>query len=397
MSTTNVHSIVVIAWKGVTRKIFRNIVLMLAVALLAALLTFAMLFNKVVEDDIEAASKRLGADIVIVPTEAKSSAKEFILESRIKSFYMDEFVFEAISDLPDIKQATYHIYLNTLPSGCCSIDEGQVIVFDQDHDFVIGPWLETGPKRLEPGQIYVGSYVYEYLGLIDTASLFGQGVKVVGHLQQTGTGLDHGIFMQLADLHKISSAATGGYQAGKISIIFIKVKEGVSPAKVVADIRTINPTVGVMTSGDIGADVRSTLADILRVFFITILISSLLALLLAWSTFTVLANERRREVGILRAIGAHRRHIMKLFLTEAILISAIGGLVGVGLGHYLLYYLAEDFSLLTRLGALTPLTVDNILVSLAALVAGMMVCLVGAAIPVIRLANLEPLVAIKEE
>lgn len=397
MSTTNVHTIVAIAWKGVTRKIFRNIVLMLAVALLVALLTFAMLFNKVVEDDIEAASKRLGADIVIVPTEAKSSAKEFILESRIKSFYMDEFVFEAISDLPDIKQATYHIYLNTLPSGCCSIDEGQVIVFDQDQDFVIGPWLETGPKRLEPGQIYVGSYVYEYLGLIDTASLFGQGVKVVGHLQQTGTGLDHGIFMQLADLHKISSAATGDYQAGKISIIFIKVKEGISPAKVVADIRNINPTVGVMTSGDIGADVRSTLADILRVFFITILISSLLALLLAWSTFTVLANERRREVGILRAIGAHRRHIMKLFLTEAILISAIGGLVGVGLGHYLLYYLAEDFSLLTRLGALTPLTADNILVSLAALVAGMMVCLVGAAIPVIRLANLEPLVAIKEE
>ena len=396
MTPRKAHTIIAIAWKGVTRKLFRNLILMMAVALLVALLTFAMLFNKAVEEDIEAASKRLGADIVIVPSEAKGSAEEFILESKIKSFYMDKFVFDDISEIPDIKQATYHIYLNTLSSGCCSIDEGQVIVFDQDKDFVVASWLEAGPKRLEPGQVYVGSYVYEYLGLINTASLFGQGVKVVGHLQQTGTGLDHGVFMRLDDLTKISPAATGGYQSGKISIIFIKVKEGVSIAKVVADIRNVNPTVGVMTRGDIGTDVRTTLSDIIRVFSVTILISSLLALLLAWSTFTVLANERRREVGILRAIGAHQSHIMKIFLAEAMLISTMGGLAGVVMGHSLIHYLAKGFTLLSKLGAVSAVTLGNIGIGLIAMGVGIAICLIGAAIPILRLARMEPLLAIKE-
>ena len=396
MTPRNAHTIIAIAWKGVTRKLFRNLILMLAVGLLVALLTFAMLFNKAVEDDIEEASKRLGADIVIVPSEAKGNAEEFILESRIKSFYMDKFVFDDISELPDIKQATYHIYLNTLSSGCCSIDDGQVIVFDQDKDFVVAPWLETGPKRLEPGEIYVGSYVYEYLGLINTASLFGKGVKVVGHLRQTRTGLDHGVFMRLDDLNKISPEATGGYQADKISIIFIKVKDGVPTDKVVADIRTLNPTVGVMTRGDIGADVRNTLGDILRVFSITILISSLLALLLAWSTFTVLANERRREVGILRAIGAHQLHIMKIFLAEALLISTMGGAAGVVIGHSLIHYLAKDFTLLRTLGTVSTITTGNITIGLIAMAGGIAICLLGAAIPILRLARMEPLLAIKE-
>lgn len=393
----NTYPLIAFIWKSVSRKIFRNLVLILAVALLVALLVFALLFNKAVQEDLEAAGKRLGADIVIVPSEAKGLAEEFILESKIKSFFMDRSVFDTIRRLPDIKQATFHIYLNTLSSGCCSIDEGQVIVFDQDEDFVVRPWLEEGPARLAPGQVYVGSYVYEYLGLINTASLFGQGVKVVGHLEKTNTGLDRGVFMQLSDLDRISPGAAGSYQPGKISIIFIKVRDGVAASKVVNDIRAINPSVGIMTRGDIGSGVRNTLGDIVRVFSITITISSLLAVLLAWTTFTVLANERRREVGILRAIGAHRGHILQLFLGEAVLISAIGGLVGVIAGHSLLHSLADDFNLLSRLGAVTTLTLGNISIVLVAMAAGIMVCLLGAAIPVVRLANMEPPQAIKEE
>lgn len=397
MSDTNAYSISSLAWKGVIRKMFRNIVLVLAVSLLVALLVFALLFNKAVKDDIQLATKRLGADIVLVPQEAKDMAEEFILESKEKTFYMNEFVYESMADLPEIKSATYQIYLNTLDSGCCSIDEGQVIAFDPESDFVITPWLAEGPPKLGEGEVYVGSYVYGFLGLINTATLFGKGVKVVGHLQETGTGLDHGIFMRIADLNKITEEATGDYKSGNISIIFLKAKEGLDVSQVVAKLREVNPRIGIMTRGDIGADVRSTLRDIIRVFSITILIASTLAVLLAWSTFTALANERRREVGILRAIGAHRSHIMKIFLSEAMIISFIGGLLGVGIGHYLIHYLAGDFHLLTRLGAISATTLNNILISIVAMLAGVVVCLIGAAMPIIRLARMEPLLAIKEE
>ena len=399
MSAQHIDSIGEIAWKGVSRKIFRNIVLVLAVGLLVALLVFAMLFNKAVREDIDEATRKLGADIVLVPVEAKDMAEEFILESKEKTFYMDPFVYESIEDLEGIKAINYHIYLDTLESGCCSITEGQVVAFDSENDFVISPWLENYDHYpLKQGEVYVGSYVWEYLGLINTATLFGKGVKVVGHLKETGTGLDHGIFMRVKDLDKISDDVfTSTYKKGEMSIIFIKLEEGVDIDEMTSKIQSINPMVGIMTRGTIGADVRSTLKDILKVFSITILISSLLAVSLAWSTFTALANERMREVGILRAIGAKKSHIIKIFLSEAVIISGLGGVAGIFIGHILIKYLSGDFHLLTRLGAIATISMHNALISLLAMLIGVGVCLIGALIPVVRLAEMEPLSAIKED
>ncbi len=394
--TPKINSLVAVAWKSVTRKLFRNIVLVLAVAMLVSLLVFALLFNRAIQEDIKEASRKLGADIVVVPAEAVDLAEEFILESNEKTFYMDEFIFEALKELPEIEQATYHIYLNTLASGCCSIVAGQVIAIDQKSDFVIKPWLDT-KNELKAGEVYVGSYVHEYLGLIETATIFGKGIKVVGHLAETGTGLDHGIFMRKEDLDSISTEATGQRKANEISIVFLKLKEGVDPQEAMAKIRSVDPRVGLMTRGSIGKDIRATLRDIIRIFAITILIASTLSILLAWSTFTAITNERRREVGILRAIGASRRHVIKMFLTEATIISLLGGLVGVVAGHLLLNILARDFTLMSRLGNLPVTSPGSVLLSLFAIVVGAGACLIGAIVPIYRLAKEEPLLALKDE
>ncbi|MDP6506116.1 MAG: ABC transporter permease, partial [Planctomycetota bacterium] len=45
-------------------------------------------------------------------------------------------------------------------------------------------------------------------------------------------------------------------------------------------------------------------------------------------------SERTREIGIRRAVGGSRRDIMKQFLTEAMLISILGGVLGLGLGIF---------------------------------------------------------------
>ena len=394
--SVKIASLGTLAWKSVTRKLFRNLVLVLAVAMLVCLLVFALLFNRAIREDIREASRKLGADIVVVPVEAVEVAEEFILESSKKTFYMDEFVFDSMRELPEIEQATYQIYLNTLDSGCCSIVEGQVVAIDQKSDFVIKPWLDTR-RELQAGEVYLGSYVYEYLGLIDTATLFGRPIKVAGHLAETGTGLDHGIFMRREDLDSISTEATGQRRADQISIVFLKVKEGVELSDAVNRVRSVNPRVGLMTRGSIGKDVRATLRDIIRIFAITILISSGLAILLAWSTFTAMTNERKREVGILRAIGAGRGDIIRLFLGEAAIIGLLGGIIGVAAGHLLLNVLAGDFNLISRLGQLPITSPASLLYSLLAILLGAGACLLGAVIPIYRLARLEPLLALKEE
>jgi putative ABC transport system permease protein len=46
----------------------------------------------------------------------------------------------------------------------------------------------------------------------------------------------------------------------------------------------------------------------------------------------VSVSERTREVGLLKALGVGRGQILSVFVTEAALISSLGGLVGLGLG-----------------------------------------------------------------
>lgn len=55
----------------------------------------------------------------------------------------------------------------------------------------------------------------------------------------------------------------------------------------------------------------------------------------------VSVSERTREIGIRKALGAKRKHIMRQFVIEAATTSAIGGLIGIGLG-YLLSALATN-------------------------------------------------------
>lgn len=94
------------------------------------------------------------------------------------------------------------------------------------------------------------------------------------------------------------------------------------------------------------ANVRSTLGTVLSGVAV---IATLIGGVVIMSLMLIAVSERRREIGMRRAIGATRRDVLMQFLLEAALVSALGGVAGLALGVFAAYVVASQQSLLPAL------------------------------------------------
>jgi putative ABC transport system permease protein len=99
-------------------------------------------------------------------------------------------------------------------------------------------------------------------------------------------------------------------------------------------------------------------------------------------------TERTREIGIRRAIGAKRRQIISQFLIETVVLSIIGGLIGIGLG-ILVPFLITYFA-----GMPTVITAESIVLPL---VISFGVGIIFGLYPAVRAAKVDPIVALRHE
>ena len=98
--------------------------------------------------------------------------------------------------------------------------------------------------------------------------------------------------------------------------------------------------------------------------------------------------ERTREIGIRRAIGARQADIVRQFLTEAVLISIAGGLIGIGFGFTLSQIIAS------AAGWSTVVTTSSIVVAFGVSV---FIGLLFGIYPAVQAAKLDPIEAIRYE
>lgn len=103
----------------------------------------------------------------------------------------------------------------------------------------------------------------------------------------------------------------------------------------------------------------------------------------------IAVSERVAEIGLLRAIGAERTIIFKLFLFEALTLSAVGGLIGVLAGIGIV-------ALISKLVPALPTELAWNYIA-AAFVLSLLIGIVSGVVPAMRAARLEPLEALHSE
>ena len=104
---------------------------------------------------------------------------------------------------------------------------------------------------------------------------------------------------------------------------------------------------------------------------------------------TIAINERINEIGLLRALGARQSQILSLFLGEAVVLSALGGLGGLALG----------VGLATLLHALLPALPVHIPITyvLLAEAVAVLIGLAAGVLPAYRAARMNPVEALRAE
>ena len=104
----------------------------------------------------------------------------------------------------------------------------------------------------------------------------------------------------------------------------------------------------------------------------------------------VSVTERTREIGICKAIGAKRHHILMQFLIEALLLSLLGGLIGLAAGFGLGTLIASSIP------GFPPATIPFWSIALALGFSGFVGVLFGI-LPAAKAANLDPIDALRYE
>lgn len=311
--------------RNITRRKGRFIFTLLGITIGIASFVTLLSLGSNLKNEIKRQASELGANLVVTPKGWCAYEQVSVLtgEQLPEAIPMEDVKkISAIKGLMTVPYLTERTVIKNNPVPVIGILPEEMKAF-KAWDIEKGLYFESQNEET----VVIGSGIAQQFKLkpMDELTIKGKKFIVKGILKDTGSRDDISIFIPLSVAQKL-------YGVGdKVSFVAVKVGD---IARVDEYILKIQETANVAVVSD--KQLLKSVLSVVGTVSITLQLIAIVAILAAAfgiiNTMMTAIYERRREIGILQAIGAKKSTIFKIFLLESGFYGILGGIIGVATG-----------------------------------------------------------------
>jgi putative ABC transport system permease protein len=330
------------ALQNTQRRPTRCLMLVLAVMLGTSAVFASYVVSRGIACSTEQSFARMGADLIVVPADAMVNITSALLTVQPTEATIDRAVAAQVAKIEGVEKVSGQTLCRMSLMPGMPKHRVNVIAFDPVTDFTILPWLSSRlPREMRSGDFIAGGRLAEAPGEeIQPCSIPS---VVYGKLGRSGVGpVDESFFATYDTVSSVTSGTDSQkycatkFSPDRITTLFVRLALGASREQVRFAMARL-PGVKVVQGANVVTSTRQTTS----VLFVGMLaLSAVLltgSLILVGLLFSAIIAERRREIGVLQAIGARASDVIRMLVLEASFITGLGGTLGILAGGGLLF------------------------------------------------------------
>jgi len=303
----------------------------LGVAISISVLFSLLALNTGYEKEMNKEMKSLGAHILAVPKGCPYEAASLVVHGGVIPKYLSERDLQNVSKIEGVDIASPLL----MHQGYSKNEETGKSVphiiygIKMEEMRKLKPWWKVEGRFFNDDEsrvMIVGRGLAKYhnltVGQVLPFGPEGDGFTIVGILEETGDQDDQFHFLPLSEAQRLSR------KEGKITTIAVKVDDLSRISEISAEMERI-PDIQVVTMAQVMGTIMNLAASARSLLMTVIAIAMIISAFGILNTLLMSVNERTREFGMLKAIGASGLDIGKIIMAETLIITVSGGVIGV--------------------------------------------------------------------
>ena len=345
------------------RRRSRMLVALLAIAVGGTILSGLVTIYRDVPRQMGAQMRNYGANMIFVPSEADTKLTLDLIEKAVSYIDQDKLV-----GVTPYRYETVRIHEQPV----------MVAATDFEGAKATSPyWLVDGEWPVNENEMLVGQNIAEQLGLKVGSKVsvvytsadadpnvpnFGTDMLVAGILETGGSEEDY-VYMSLeeiADLTGESSDILKAAEPARIDLAELSISaSGTELSAIIEKIESNVSAVSPRLVKRVTASETAVLTKLQSLVLLVTIVVLILTMICVATTMNAVVTERRKEIGLRKALGASDESIVAEFMGEGLLLGLIGGILGVVLGFAFAQYVSRSVfsSSITLQPALVPVTI----------------------------------------